>query len=122
MLLLLVQAEGRLTGEAFGADATGFTVYYAQYGLPSGAEQYLPGQRARWMAPDGSCVDGTWWEEEEAICFLYEGYGGPQCWYVSQLPEGGLHAHMTDESFESGYFEVGRDKRPLPCVGPDLGV
>ena len=120
--LLLVAGEGRLDGAAFEADVAGYTVYYGIGGVPAGAEQYLPGQRARWMAADGSCVDGVWWQEEDALCFLYEGFGGTGCWYVSRMANGGLHAHMVDEAFETGYEEMGRDQVPLPCVGPDVGV
>lgn len=121
-LIVLAEGTASLSAEAFRAETEGFSIYYRQYGRLVGAEQYLPNNRVRWMAPDGSCVDGTWWEENGALCFLYEYSDTPGCWYVSRLPDGGLHAHLIDQTFESGYSEEARVDKPLPCAAPDLGV
>jgi len=121
-LAAVLAVAGALGAAEFDDLATGFTIYYRRFGAPGGAEMYLPGQRARWMAPDGSCVDGKWFEADGQICFDYEDYGPPMCWIVTQTTRGGLLAVEEGASPDSGFEEIARDRRPLPCIGPDLGV
>ncbi len=60
--------------EDWRALAIGRVVWYAIDGVHWGREYYFPdGQRAVFLASDGTCLSGIWWEAEGVYCFAYEG-------------------------------------------------
>jgi hypothetical protein len=112
-----------LTPEAFEALAEGRTLYFTQGEARYGEEQYLPGRRSLWRYEDGSCSNGLWWGEGEAICFSYEDAPGPQCWRFTRGPRG-VSAELVEGGARTGIVvEMSRaDTVPLPCAGPDVGT
>ena len=111
-------AETPLSAEAFDDLTRGRTYYYAEDGIPYGAEEYRDNREVVWSFLDGECMRGRWYEAGEAICFVYEGLDTPQCWRFFQ--DGGLRALFLDGG--SDLKEMGRTGEPLRCLGPDVGV
>jgi hypothetical protein len=111
-----------LTGAAFEAYTTGRTLTYALGGQVFGTEQYLPGRRVMWAFAEDRCQRGTWYEEAEFICFVYEDEpGNPQCW-TFHLDDGRLLARFAGDAPGSELAEVAQSDKPLNCPGPDVGV
>ncbi len=117
---MAAQAEP-LTAERFDSYTQGKTVYYDSNGLPYGAETYLRNRRVRWSFLDGSCQEGSWYPQEEQICFLYEGSDGAQCWDF-ELDENGITAVLESEFGRTELQEVAPSGRQLICPGPEVGV
>jgi hypothetical protein len=121
-LLLMVAvpaaAEAPLSAEAFDELTRGRTYYYAEDGVPYGAEEYRDDREVVWSFLDGNCLRGTWYEAGDAICFVYEDLDSPQCWHFFR--EGGLRAQFLGGS--SDLKELGQTAEPLDCLGPDVGV
>lgn len=112
-------AQEPLSAEAFDELTRGSTYYYyAEEGIPYGAEEYRDDREVIWSFLDGRCIRGTWYQAEEAICFVYENLDGPQCWHFF----GGerLTARFLDSG--SDLTEMARTSEPLQCPGPDVGV
>jgi len=124
-LLLLAPAAPRaqeLLGPGdFRAYAEGRTLYFALSGTPFGAEQYLPGNRVIWQYADGSCTRGIWYARQALICFVYEGDGAELCWQFLQDGQRFL-ARSVDAEPAAELEVIGRDRRPLSCPGPGVGV
>lgn len=116
-------AETPMTADQFGARATGKTLYYStEDGADFGAEQYLPGRRARWTFAGDICVEGYWYPEAEFICFIYDNNPKlPVCWTFYDR-SAGLTAYSRDSPEAGGLIVTGEDTKPLPCHGPDVGV
>lgn len=120
-ILGAMPAMAAMSAAEFAARVTGKTIYYTTMGTPSGVEEYLPGQRARWMDRDGTCIEGTWFESAGTICFDYPDYGPVQCWIVDAIGEQ-LRAYRPGSSPVSGFISYREDDTPLPCPAADLGV
>jgi hypothetical protein len=107
-----------LTADQFDAYATGQTLSYAQGVQMWGTEQYLPGRRVLWQPADQPCEYGTWFDDNGAICFVYEASPGPNCWLFYQGPHGLLAQYLGGTSFLS---EVAKSPESLNCPGPMIG-
>jgi hypothetical protein len=115
-------ADDRMSAEEFEAYTTGHTLTFSFMGVPYGVEQYLPGRRVIWAFIDEPCQEGTWYEDDGNICFLYDHTPvGPQCWSFRQT-EDGLRAVFAGEGSSTELYEVERARKPLICEGPDVGV
>lgn len=102
--------------------AEGWTLHFELDGRVYGAEQYLPGQRSLWRFGEEGCERGVWFGEGEAICFSYETNPGPLCWLVYRRG-GDIFARLRDVGPEGGELRVSRrDRAPLHCPGPSVGV
>lgn len=124
LLLLPAQvgmAKDIVTPEAFEALSTGNTLYFNKNGTYFGAEQYFQNRKVYWQYLDSQCLRGKWYGQGSAICFEYENQSGPQCWSVWQ-EAGRLYAQAIDGETDSPLELVLKDKLPLPCAGPDLGM
>jgi hypothetical protein len=127
LLALLAQpaasaGEERLDGDAFQSLSEGWTLHFEQGGLLYGAEQYLPGRRSLWRFGTEGCQEGFWWEEQGNICFLYDDQPGAQCWVVVRR-DGDIFVRMVEDAEGSGELRLlRRDREPLTCPGPDVGV
>lgn len=110
-----------MTASEFEAYATGKTLTYARDGAIWGTEQYLPGRRVVWAFTEDICRDGSWYEDQNAICFVYDDEGVPQCWEFF-LGQGGLSARFLGDPDSTPLSEVAQSDGPMPCAGPDVGV
>ncbi len=115
------RAEAPLSAAEFEAITTGRTLTYAQGGFIYGIEQYKPGRRVVWAFAGDTCREGVWYQEGEAICFVYEDDPGPQCWLFHARP-GGMTARVVDQPPGSELTVVAESAEPLACMGPDVGV
>ena len=107
--------------DAFDAFASGKTLYYSQNGMPFGIERYLPGHKSIWQYADGTCVAGDYYARGDMICFLYEGDTQEQCWRF--FKDGKTYSARAEGAQPQDDLSVmGRDQRPIPCKGPDVGV
>ncbi|MGL6211850.1 MAG: hypothetical protein ACRC14_18660 [Paracoccaceae bacterium] len=113
--------ETAMTAAEFEAYATGKTLTYARDGEVWGVEQYLPGRRVIWAFTDDECKDGTWYEDHEAICFLYQDEPFPQCW-TFYMTATGLSARYLGDTENTPLSEVAQSTGPMPCMGPGVGV
>lgn len=115
-------AETPMSAEEFDAYSAGKTLYFGSGGEAYGAEEYLPDRRVRWSFLDGKCKDGYWYEaRNNLICFVYEDNPDPQCWSFQRSP-GGLRARFENNPEATELYEVEQSKKPMLCLGPDVGV
>lgn len=115
-------AEEPMSAAEFEAYTTGKTLYYAHDGARYGGEDYLPGRRVRWSFLDGQCIEGSWYDAQELICFVYEDQpDAPVCWSFYARP-GGLHAVLEGGDQSQDLYETGESDQPLFCLGPEVGV
>ncbi|QDL92835.1 hypothetical protein FDP22_14215 [Paroceanicella profunda] len=115
-------ADETLGEEGFRSIAEGYTLYFERDGQFYGAEQYLKGNRSRWMDGSGTCQEGRWFEMNGALCFTYEGNPAAQCWQVIRR-DGEIFVRSERDPDGLGELHMsGRDARPLNCPGPRIGV
>lgn len=110
-----------MTGAEFEAYVTGKTLTYAQGGGVFGTEQYLPGRKVRWAFTDDICQYGSWYEQDDLICFTYDVEPQPQCWQFWR-DGAGLRARFEGDPAGTELSEVRQTDKPLSCHGPDVGV
>ncbi|QPM89034.1 hypothetical protein [Pseudooceanicola algae] len=114
-------AQQAMTAQEFDSYSQGKTFYYGSGGQPYGIEEYLPGRRVRWSFLDGQCKDGTWYEQNGEICFVYEDQSAPQCWLFFNGPDGMTASFQSDE-VGTELYEIENTPEPLQCMGPEVGV
>jgi hypothetical protein len=110
-----------MTAEEFETYVTGRTLTYGIDGTAYGIEQYLPDRRVMWSFIGEECRQGTWYEDRNNICFIYEHDGTPQCWAFFET-EQGLRAQFKGENPGADLYEVEQSPAALSCAGPALGV
>ena len=111
-----------LSAEDFEAYTTGKTLFFGQNGQAYGAEEYLPGRRVIWSFLDGQCKYGTWFNEGNDICFVYEDDPGDvQCWRFQKGPRG-LVAFFLDDTPGAPLYEAQDLGEEMMCLGPEVGV
>lgn len=114
-------ASELMTAEEFDDYTRDKTFYYGNQGQPYGAEEYLNNRRVIWSYLDGTCEMGSWYQQDEQICFVYEHKPEPQCWSFRQTPNG-LIAQFENDPTQIELYEVQKTYEPLVCPGPDVGV
>lgn len=110
-----------LSGDAFEDYTSGKTLYFSENGDAYGGERYLPGRRVEWSFLDGQCKSGEWYEQGEAICFVYEDRPEPQCWEF-ELTTNGLRATFLEDGQSPDLYEAAQSEEPMFCLGPEVGV
>ena len=110
-----------LTGAEFESYATGKTLTYAFQGDIWGTEQYLPGRKVIWAFEGEDCKRGSWYEEADNICFLYEDRTDAQCWQFFHDGKG-LRAHFAGDPAGAPLSELAQSSDAMPCPGPEVGV
>ena len=115
------RAETPVTAAEFEAHVTGNTVTYQQYGVIFGIEEYLDNRKVRWSVAPNECQYGSWYPQDDTICFVYEYDPTPACW-TFWLRDGALVALSLSGVPGEELYETARDQSPLPCPGPDVGV
>jgi hypothetical protein len=113
-------AETPLDGAAFEALTSGRTLHFDRWGLPYGAEQYLPGRRVIWQFEGEDCLAGRWYPRDDAICFVYDAAPGAVCWSVLDT-EAGIRIREQDDVPGNDLTIRKATETPLPCPGPWLG-
>ncbi len=121
LLAVPAAAQTRMTADEFESYVTGKTLTYARDGLVWGTEQYLPDRKVVWAFTADECREGIWYEDQGAICFVYEDDGLPQCWDFF-LQANGLSARFLSDPESLPLSEVEQTEGPMPCAGPDIGV
>ena len=118
---LAVQAQTTMSAAEFEAYATGRTLTYAENGVVYGIEEYLPNRRVRWAFTADECREGYWYEEGDAVCFVYEDKPEPQCWSFAK-GETGLIARFLGSENGRELYEARQSDEPMQCLGPKVGV
>ncbi|MFN3955496.1 MAG: hypothetical protein ACK4LQ_13670 [Pararhodobacter sp.] len=117
-----LNAEERMSGEAFERYTTGRTLSFSFNGVPYGIEQYLPGRRVLWAFVGDTCQEGIWYERESMICFLYDYSPDEQCWSFYRSESGLRAVFEGPDGPSTELYEVERSSQPLTCEGPGVGV
>ena len=120
-LVAPVHADPLLTAEEFDALTLGRTMTWSEFGQVYGVEQYLPDHRVRWTELGDDCKLGHWYQDGDAICFLYEDDPTPACWQIS-LSGSGMQAHYLSDPPESETAVVEETHDSMPCFGPEVGA
>jgi hypothetical protein len=120
-LPLAAMAQTPMTGDEFDAHVTGKTLTYSQYGTIFGIEEYLPDRRVRWAFTEDLCQYGSWYPQDENICFVYEYDPVPHCWTFWKDGDR-LRALSVNDAPGAELSEVAQTDTPLTCPGPDVGV
>lgn len=118
---LQAQSGPPMSAEAFDNYTRGQTFYYGTGLEPYGAEEYLDNRRVRWSFLDGLCRDGIWYEQGEAICFVYEDNPDPQCWTFYETGRG-IVARFENDPGLTTLYEIRKSPEPMMCLGPEIGV
>lgn len=119
--MVLQAAESPLTASEFEAATTGKTMNYAAGVVVFGTEFYQPGRKVLWAFTSEECHEGTWYPQDDAICFAYDDLDGPQCWLFFQT-EAGLTAQFIGPDGVGEPASVSESAAPLSCMGPEVGV
>jgi len=83
LLPLCALSETPMTADEFAEVVTGRTLTFVVEGQPYGIERYMEGHRVIWSFLDGQCSYGEWYQQDTAICFVYDhAPDDPQCWEV----------------------------------------
>ena len=120
-LALPATANPGMSAAEFEAYTKGKTLIYSVNGQDYGIERYMEGRRVTWSFLDGECTDGHWYEENGQICFAYEGWEAPQCWYFRTGPQG-LSAEFADENGRTAFYRAEDRGEDMVCLGPKTGV
>ena len=116
-----VQADPLLTAEEFDALTLGRTMTWSDYGKVYGVEQYLPDHRVRWTELGDDCKLGLWYQDGDAICFLYEDDPTPACWTITLSGAGMLAVDLSDVVAEPPVV-IEETSETMPCFGPEVGA
>lgn len=116
-----IAADVPLSPSEFEALVTGHTLSYSSRSQVYGVEEYFDGRRVRWAFGDGQCIEGTWYDAGDQVCFVYEGFDTPQCWSFFLRNDSLVAKYHNDPGLEP-LHETKRQKEPLFCPGPDVGV
>ena len=114
-------AETPITADAFEAHVTGKTLTYQQFDNVFGIEEYLPGRKVRWSTAPNECLYGSWFPQDDKICFVYEYNPTPICW-TFWMQNGALVALSETGIAGEELYEVAASDQGLPCPGPEVGV
>lgn len=110
-----------MDGASFDEYTRGKTLFYAQNGEAYGAEIYLDNRRVKWSFLDGDCKDGSWYEQGEQICFVYEDNPEPQCW-AFHSDGGRLFARFENLPGATQLYEARDVNQEMICLGPKTGI
>lgn len=116
-----LHADTPITAEAFEAHVTGKTLTYQQFDSLFGVEEYLPDRKVRWSTAPNECLYGSWFPQDDKICFVYEYNPDPICW-TFWLRDGALVALSETGLAGEELHEVDASDQGLPCPGPDIGA
>lgn len=114
-------ARTLMTAEEFDRFSLGKTLDYATGGQVWGSEAYFEGRRVRDADLGGPCLDGSWFPQGDAICFVYPAREGLHCWHFWREGDRVLAQYLSAAPDEAPQ-EVTEAASPLACPDPDVGV
>ncbi len=118
---LAAQAERVMTPAEFEAYSTGKTIDYEDDFSVWGREEYLPNRRVRFSFTDDECRFGTWYDQGDQVCFVYDDDPDPKCW--TYFTDGKNVTTVFENDGPGGTISTARPtKEPLVCLGPEVGV
>ncbi len=123
-LTALGQAAGAqtlMTPDEFDAWSVGKTLDYSLGGVIYGSEAYFPDRRVRDADTGGPCLDGTWYADGDAVCFVYPARDGTHCWTYWR-DGSAVFARPTSAVPADPAQQVTQAQSPLACPGLDVGV
>lgn len=115
------QAETPMSAEEFDAWSLGKTLDYSVNGEVWGSETYGPNRTTLDADVGGPCLDGTWFAQGDAICFVYAAREGQHCWRYWREGDA-VFAKPLSDAPEDPPQRVTVADGPLDCAGPDVGV
>lgn len=123
LMAVPVFAAEAMLGDTFNQTTLGQTYDFSVAGNTYGREIYLPNHQVIWDTLQGeTCLYGTWYSTNTAICFVYENQPNtPKCWNI--FPEvGGEHIALFENNpnDERPYTMVPTSE-PMMCTGPEVG-
>ncbi|OSP56867.1 hypothetical protein [Pseudoruegeria sp. SK021] len=115
--------QSPMTAKEFDAYTAGKTLYFAQDGVNYGIEAYLSDRRVQWSFLDDQCIDGRWYPDGPAICFVYEDttWTAPQCWLFFRNGAGLTAQFFDQDGPGTTLYETRQSAEPLRCAGPLVG-
>jgi hypothetical protein len=116
-----VAAQTPMTVAEFEAFVTGRTLVYGSSAGVYGIEEYFPGRSVRWAYLGEPCIEGYWYPQNDAICFIYENRDTPQCWYF-YLDDGNLTANTVENPVPEPLYVINESREVMHCPGPRVGV
>ncbi|MGF1444744.1 MAG: hypothetical protein ACFBRM_00920 [Pikeienuella sp.] len=112
----LAPGDRLIPGEEWRAMTTGKVVWYAIEGRLWGREFFHPnGTQSIFVASDGTCLEGVWWEGNGVYCFSYEGL---HCFRHVLRGDQILIVSITGGEVQT--VERITDDGPLACTPPML--
>jgi hypothetical protein len=117
--------ETPMTGAEFQAHVGTNTFSYLYSNCVHGIADYGPGRTLRWAFEGDVCINGTWFEDGDQLCFAFEDGTLSACWHFYK-DDNRLRGHATvlgsGDQADIDIFEVSHTDQPLTCPGPDVGV
>lgn len=114
-------AQSPMSAAEFDAYTLGKTMFYGFEGRVYGAERHLPNQRVIWSFLDGDCKEGSWYQRDDQICFVYQDRPDPQCWVFTRTGKG-LVARFEGNPEATELYEAQEIGQDMVCYGPEVGV
>jgi hypothetical protein len=114
-------AQTLMTPDDFGAWSAGRTLDYSVGGQVYGSEAYFPDRRVRDADAGGPCLDGYWYPDGDAVCFVYPAREGTHCWFYWRDGDE-VTAKPVSAAPEDPPQRVTVSPAPLACPGPEVGV
>ena len=114
-------AQSPMSAAEFDAYTLGKTMFYGFEGRVYGAERHLPNRRVIWSFLDGDCKEGTWYQRDDQICFVYQDRPDPQCWVFTRTGTG-LVAQFEGNPEATELYEAQDIGQDMVCYGPEVGV
>jgi hypothetical protein len=121
----IASAETPLTATEFQAHIGLDTISYRYSDGTRGTADYGPDRRFLWAFEGDSCIEGTWFDRGNEICFAHADGRLSACWHFFK---DGNRLRGTATFLSSGsplnleIQEVSHTDQPLRCAGPDVGV
>ena len=121
LLATSTQARTLMTPDEFDAWSVGKTLDYSVDGQVYGSEAYFPDRQVRDADVGGPCLDGSWFADGDAVCFVYPARDGTHCWTFWHEGEA-VFAKPLSAAPEDPAQSVTVAKGALSCPGPEVGV
>ena len=114
-------AQPAMTPDDFDAWSRGKTLAYSVDGVIFGSEAYFADRQVRDADTGGPCLDGSWFADGNAVCFVYPARDGIHCWTYWRDGESVFAKPVAADPGDPAQRVTVADT-PLTCPGPEVGV